>query len=204
MEKHTNNYTYLLQSQTSDMMYIGLRSCECLPEEDNSYWGTSKHLPEDVSETFDKFILGVFETREEAITDEIRRHTMNDVARNPLFYNRAKQTSTGFDRSGVSMIFSEEHKRKLSEKAKGRKLSEEHKRKVSESRKGKTMSEEHRRIVSEAQKGVPKSEETKRKMSEAQKGVPQPKVECPHCGLVGGISGMKHWHFEKCRATKDV
>ena len=24
------------------------------------------------------------------------------------------------------------------------------------------------------------------------------KLECPHCGLLGGISGMKRWHFDSC------
>ena len=96
-----NHYTYLLQSQTSDMMYIGVRSCECGIEEDK-YYGSSKYLPEDVSETFDKFILGRFDTREEAVADEIHRHKMNDVAKNPLFINKSMQTSTGFDTSGIT------------------------------------------------------------------------------------------------------
>jgi len=28
---------------------------------------------------------------------------------------------------------------------------------------------------------------------------PQPIAVCPHCGLSGGIGGMKRWHFENCR-----
>jgi hypothetical protein len=31
------------------------------------------------------------------------------------------------------------------------------------------------------------------------KGVPQERLTCPYCGLVGGKSAMKHWHFEKCK-----
>ena len=27
---------------------------------------------------------------------------------------------------------------------------------------------------------------------------PAPKVICPHCGLEGGISNMKRWHFDNC------
>ena len=50
-------------------------------------------------------------------------------------------------------IFTEEHRRKLSESQKGKKHSEEHKRKISESGKGKVMSEESKRKISDAKKG---------------------------------------------------
>lgn len=33
----------------------------------------------------------------------------------------------------------------------------------------------------------------------AMKGKHFPKVTCPHCNKEGGITGMKSWHFEKCR-----
>ena len=167
-----NHYTYLLQSQTSDMMYIGVRSSECLPEQDN-YWGSSKYLPEDVSETFDKFILGRFDTREEAVADEIHRHKMNDVAKNPLFYNRARQTSNGYDRSGVG--HSEETKIKISESHKGMRHTEETKYKIGKPQIGKFVSLETRRKLSENHHnvsginhplfGIGHTEETKIKMS---------------------------------------
>ena len=115
-------------------MYIGMRSCDCLIEEDN-YWGSSKYLPEDVSETFDKFILGRFDTREEAIADEIHRHKMNDVGRNPLFINRAKQTSTGFTNIGGYKLpeRSKEHCKNISKSKKGVAIfSEEEKQRRSE------------------------------------------------------------------------
>jgi len=28
---------------------------------------------------------------------------------------------------------------------------------------------------------------------------PREKIECLHCGLFGGISQMKRWHFENCK-----
>jgi hypothetical protein len=66
--------------------------------------------------------------------------------------------------------FSKEHKRKLSEAAKGRKNSEEAKRKMSESHKGKKLSEEAKRKIGEASLGKKLSEEAKRKISQAMKG----------------------------------
>ena len=71
-------------------------------------------------------------------------------------------------------IHSEEHNRKISEAMKGRKFTEEHLRKLSEARKGKKLSEEHRRHMSEAQKGKIMSEEAKRKMRESKRRMMKP------------------------------
>jgi hypothetical protein len=74
--------------------YFGSRGCKCLPEEDVRYFGTFK------DKTFrptEKIILkDDYNTREEAIADEIILHDYYDVANNPHFANRAKATSTGF------------------------------------------------------------------------------------------------------------
>ena len=35
----------------------------------------------------------------------------------------------------------------------------------------------------------------------ADKGKPRKQVTCPHCGKCGGESGMKRWHFDKCKLT---
>ena len=73
--------------------YIGSRGCECLPEEDIRYFGSYS------DKTFhptEKIILGIYETREEAIAAEIILHNFYDVANNPHFVNKAKQTSTKF------------------------------------------------------------------------------------------------------------
>ena len=70
-------------------------------------------------------------------------------------------------------IFSEEHKRKMSEPKNGKKrtpFSEEHKRKIGEAAKGRKHTEEQNRNHSEAMKGFRHSEETKRRIGEAQMG----------------------------------
>ncbi len=159
------HYTYLLQSQADDMMYIGVRSCQGTPEADN-YWGSSKHLPKNVSEVCDKFILGTFDSRVEAVADEIRRHTINDVVVSDIFWNRAKQTSTGFDRTGATQEAWN----------KGIKHTDETKQKISES---------SRRVIADLKakgkdhwlkgktssfKGMQHSEEAKVKLSASNKG----------------------------------
>jgi hypothetical protein len=73
--------------------YIGSRGCYCLPENDVKYFGSY------TDETFNptqKIILAIYETREEALAAEIILHEFYDVANNPHFANRAKQTSTKF------------------------------------------------------------------------------------------------------------
>jgi phage terminase large subunit len=73
-------------------------------------------------------------------------------------------------------IFSDEHKRKISEAHKGKVLSEEHKRKISEAekgrisnRKGAKCSEETKKKMSESRKGLKYSEEHKKNISEGRK-----------------------------------
>ena len=99
---------------------------------------------------------------------------------------------------------SEETRRKISESHKGIRPNSETRLKLSESAKKRGYSQPQIDAMRKANLGRKHTEEFKQNMSEARKGIPQPKVECPHCGLVGGISGMKHWHFDKCKENKDV
>lgn len=76
--------------------YIGKRSSKVPPEQD-SYLGSFK------DKTFNptqKIILGIFNTAQEALENEILLHNFYDVAKNPHFANQAKQTSSGFCWSG--------------------------------------------------------------------------------------------------------
>lgn len=84
--------------------YFGARSCNCPPEEDVKYMSSSKlikKLYKEKPHEFKKKILKTFDTRKEAVEWEIYLHSTYDVGRNPSFYNKSKQTSIGFDNSGV-------------------------------------------------------------------------------------------------------
>jgi len=105
------HYTYEI-TYTNNLKYIRVRSCKCKPSEDTAYIGSSKVTPND--KILMKLILKLHTTREEALQHEIYLHNYNDVAVNPLYYNKAKQTSTGFDTTGTVPIFTEEHKSKIS------------------------------------------------------------------------------------------
>jgi hypothetical protein len=107
--KVINHYTYIIHDKQTDMSYIGVRTCKC-PINEDRYMSSSSHVdmkdglktrPDD----FKRYTLGVFGTREEAVQFEIDLHKEFDVGGNPRFYNRARQTSIGFDTTGTESIF---------------------------------------------------------------------------------------------------
>jgi hypothetical protein len=115
-----------------------------------------------------KIILKRFSSREEAITYEIQLHNDFDVAKNMLFWNRAKQTSAGFDTTGTKL--SNEHLEKL----KGRTwsdaqrakyatyvVSEDTRKKLSAARKNKKFTKEHKERIGNAHRGKVVREESK-------------------------------------------
>lgn len=148
--------------------YIGVRSCDCLPDEDIKYWSSSKSLKESIKEygqnNFIKEILSVWYSREEAISEEIRLHEEFFVSINESFYNRSKQTSKKFDTSGLSWLdiyglegmnlkkkkLSELNSKKIGHKNpmfgkeshnKNKKMSDEQKTKLSNNRKNKSYND---------------------------------------------------------------
>ena len=112
------HYTYLIQHKTEDKRYIGVRSCNCNPVDDTSYWGSSKHLPTNIQEHHVKIILKIFNTRKDAVQHEVLLHKLNNVAISDSFYNKACQTSTAFDTTGTTLT--PEHKLKCSKSLKGK------------------------------------------------------------------------------------
>ena len=146
--------------------YIGVRSCNCLPEEDIKYFGS---FHDKAFKPTGKTILFVCETREEVLEIEIELHNFFDVGVNPQFANRAKQTSTKFDTTGVPRT--EEHKKKISEAQSGEKnpnygvpRTEEEKKKLSEANSGENN----------PMYGVSHTEEAKKKISVAKSGENNP------------------------------
>ena len=186
MEIHYVYYSY----EEFGRGYIGCRTCECLPEEDD-YLG-SYH-----DETFNpsnKIILETFSTRKEALQSEVELHKFYQVDKNPHFANKARQKTTGFYYSSKGIVRSEEYKKKMSERLKGREIKPEWIEKSKQNRRsfegennpfyGKSHSEECKdRIRQKAleqfeTKGHPfqgrkHSEESKKKMSENRKGNPK-------------------------------
>lgn len=118
-----HHYVYLLINENNGIMYIGKRSCSCLPDEDIAYMSSSKYVPK---EECDKIILETFSTAKEAIAYESYLHKVFDVMHNEQFYNKANQTSVGFDTTGCTWTWTQEHKNKISKALTGKKHTETH------------------------------------------------------------------------------
>jgi group I intron endonuclease len=113
------HYTYWLEDEVGKS-YIGSRTSIVYPSEDN-YWGSSLLVNEAIASgvKFNKKILAIWEDRESAISHEVLLHEIFDVAKNDLFYNRARQTSTKFIRDVSGWNHSDKTKQILSKQKSG-------------------------------------------------------------------------------------
>lgn len=164
MSNKKYHYTYYSYEEWG-MGYFGSRSCDCLPEEDIDYFGSFTH--ENFHPTYKIILKSDYLTRADAMRDEVILHNYYDVAANPHFANRAKQTSTRFTQAGVSP--SEETRKKLSRAGKGKKRSEETKQRMSKAFSGKYVSEETKEKVRQANLGKKLSPETIKKREETRR-----------------------------------
>jgi hypothetical protein len=212
MENHYVYYSY----EEFGRGYIGCRTCECLPENDD-YLG-SYH-----DKTFNpsnKIILETFSTREEALQAEVDLHTFYQVDKNPHFANKARQKTTGFYYSAKGVVRTEEYKKKMSERLKGRIIKPEWIAKMKENLKpafgednpfyGKTHTEKTRSEIGQSLKeyyaenshpwtGRKHSEESKVKFRERNAGENNPnygKITSPEVRNKIGQSkvGRKLWN----------
>jgi hypothetical protein len=122
------------------------------------------------------------------------------VPKSPEHRLKISEAKTGENHHMFGKEHSDETKLKMSEAKQN--MSDETRQKMSEAKLGVPKSDEHRQKISEANKGKEHTNETKQKMSEAKLGVPQgpqERVQCPHCGKIGGISAMKRYHFDNCK-----
>lgn len=191
-----NHYVYRITSIVEDKYYYGVRTCKVEPKEDlgKKYFSSStdKIFIKDQKENPQNYkykVLKRFPTRKEAISYEIKLHQRFDVGAHEKFYNKVKQTSDGWDTSGVEMkklrdyTVSEETKEKLRQanlgkkqsketiakraaKLKGREVSEETRRKIGLKNSQKVRTEAEKAHLAKINTGKTLSEETKRKISE--------------------------------------
>lgn len=94
------HYTYLLTNLTDGRHYIGVRSSKKPPKED-PYKSSSTKVSKQYLDNCRKSIIQVFNSRKEAVINEIFWHNLLDVGKNPIYFNGAKQTAAGFDMSGI-------------------------------------------------------------------------------------------------------
>jgi hypothetical protein len=212
MENHYVYYSY----EEFGRGYIGCRTCEASPEKD-SYMGSFHDKSFNPSH---KIILETFSTREEALQAEVNLHEFYQVDKNPHFANKSKQKTTGFYYSSKGVVRTEEYKKKMSERLKGREIKPEWIEKMKANLRpafgednpfyGKTHNEKSRNEISESLKqyyaenphpwiGRKHSEESKAKFREINAGENNPnygKITPPEVRNKIGQSkvGKKLWN----------
>lgn len=207
------HYVYKITNTEEDKHYIGARTSKVHPiddlginyfssSHDNYFINDQKANPQN----YQYVILDVVSSRKEAISLEIELHDKFDVGVNESFYNRAKQTSVGWDTTGIER--STESRSKQSASTRGRKRSIEWCQRISESLRGKSHSEEFKKKCRQNNLGDKNpnfgkshSDDRKMKISESLKN--NEKVICPHCKKEGAKSPMQRWHFDNCRNLID-
>ena len=103
------HYVYRITNLVECKHYYGTRSSKVHPTEDLGieYFSSSldKNFIKDQKDKPHNYkykVIRLFDSRKEAIAFEIRLHEKFDVGVNYSFYNRAKQTSVGWDSQGNS------------------------------------------------------------------------------------------------------
>ena len=217
-------YVYICTHKETNQFYIGYRGSNVrlnrpshldLPK----YKTSSKIVKPDWSNYTWTIVAEFFDPSDAYIFEQ---QLICDNWKNPLLLNKhyAKDGNKHFRNSGPS-----EKKGKPSGKipwnkgistgpssSKGIKRgpnSDEHNQNISVALTGKTRSAEHCQNISDAMTGKTQSPETIKKRADSNRGKLSPKkgiltgptmrVECPHCGTIGGIGGpMNRWHFDNC------
>ena len=123
------HYTYRITNTKLNKHYYGCRTSKINPKLDLGikYFSSSynKEFMLDQKENPQDYkykIIKIFDNRKDALELEIKLHAKFEVGINESFYNKAKQTSTGWDASGKKL--KPETKLKISKTLTGRKRPE--------------------------------------------------------------------------------
>jgi group I intron endonuclease len=244
-----NSYIYKITNLINNKIYIGQRITNNNILEDN-YFGSGKLIKRAIEkyglENFSKEILEIC-SRESINEREIFWIKENKSMDFSIGYNIAKGGNGGdlltnnpdkenilrkLSESMKNRIFSEDHKKKLSDGKigeknpvygrkmsdedkehlskiiKGRKMSDEFKKKVSEGKKGVKFSDEHKKKLSENHanfKGYKHTEQSKANMSAGKRGKPLKKPHmCKNCGRYISTTYNLNKHYNKCIKINNI
>lgn len=128
--------------------------------------GSSRYMTQEDKDSCNKIILKRFDSRRDAVAYEIQLHEEFDVGVASNFWNKSKQTVTGFDTTGRKMS--------EAEKAKRGEIQKKRFKKQGHPNKGVKQTEDHKRKVVESRAGYKHSADTKAKMSLSAKGINNP------------------------------
>jgi hypothetical protein len=169
---HTAYNSY--ESKLNGRDYIGKHSTENL---DDGYLGSFTDQGFDPDS---KITMAYSKTAEGAVWFEMNFQNVFDVVRDPQYANRAKQTGTKFDTTGI--FVSEETRRKIGEASKGRTHNDQTRKQIAKKVSAKFLGEGNPFF------GRNHTEESRQKISEATSGEKHPMF---------GVRGENHTHFGK-------
>lgn len=193
-------YVYQVKHRVTGEFYIGSKyAVGATPENTMGYLGSPKgkrarcsrykYLISNEKHLLDKIIVGVFDTKADALACEIEMH--QKLFDDALCLNGAKQTSTKF-----SAVFKKEEHPMF-----GKVLSADSRQKMRFAKLGKprgSHSPEHSQKISLAQLGKKLTEEHRNKLKIAAATRVNKIVACPHCSKRGGGSNITRYHFDNC------
>jgi hypothetical protein len=160
-------FVYKWTQLSTGMWYIGSRTAKgCQP--DDGYICSSNLVKPMIESNKDDWVRTILYIDEPKKIRALESTTLKelDAKHNPMSYNRHNNDGNFFPLEGHS----DETKRKISERTKGKKISQEHRERITKS--WQNLDPEVYSKYCEARKGKLLSEETRRKMSEAKKGKP--------------------------------
>ncbi len=170
-------YIYAYENKINGKIYIG--QTLNLINRNRSHCNKTMHIDNAIKKygrnNFDLWTIKMVDTIDEANQEEIFWIAeMKNQLGNNMVYNKSNGgygigMHSEENKSKMRQPKSKEHKTKLSEANKGKKLTEDHKKKISIVRIGKKFSIESKQKMSNSHIGKTKSEETKAKMSEAKR-----------------------------------
>lgn len=139
-----------------------------------------------------RIISYVYTCNEDLVAEEQRWLDMIKLEElNTRYYNKTLRSNCP---SHFGFKHTEQARKLISESSKGRQFSEYARRRQRETMIGRKQTSEEKEKRASKLRGLKRSEDVRNKM----RG-PKPKLLCPHCGKIGGVPGMKRYHFEKCK-----
>lgn len=177
------HYVYRITDLELNKHYYGVRSTKSNPKNDLgfNYFSSSSNsdfiMNQKINPSRFKYkIVCECKTRIRAIKVEIRLHKIFDVGKNSNFYNKALQTSTGWDTTGNLEVSA----------------------KISATliNKPKEWRCKNSSIAGKANLGKKRSDLSKQKYKNVSSN--RPDFECEYCGKIGQRNAMVAWHGENC------
>jgi hypothetical protein len=184
-------YLYIKQHSVTKKLYFGKTS----REDPEKYRGSGKywkaHIKKHGVEHVETLWYCLFIEGESCKEFASMFSEQESIATSKAWLNLIPETGV----NGPTRNFTDEWKVNISLGKKG----------VPAKNKGVVYSAEIRKRMSDAHKGKPLSESHIRNAAEARRGKLHTigKVECPHCGVIGGKNNMKMWHFDNCLTIVD-